>query len=32
VGLVYVGLVVAAALGMLNSEVLHYAGHTFHIA
>jgi Zn-dependent protease len=32
VGLVYVGLVVALALGMLDSEVLHYAGHTFHIA
>lgn len=32
VGVVYVGLVVALALGMLNSEVLHYAGHTFHIA
>ncbi len=32
VGLVYVGLIVALALGMVGSEVLHYAGHTFHVA
>ena len=32
VGLVYVGLVAALVLGMLDSEVLHYAGHTFHVA
>jgi Zn-dependent protease len=32
VGLVYVGLIVALVLGMLDAEVLHYAGHTFHVA
>jgi Zn-dependent protease len=32
VGAVYVGLIVALVLGMLGSEVLHYAGHTFHVA
>ena len=32
VGLVYLGLIVALALGMASSEVLHYAGHTFHVA
>jgi Zn-dependent protease len=32
VGLVYVGLIAALALGMVSSEVLHYAGHTFHVA
>jgi Zn-dependent protease len=32
VGLVYLGLIVALALGMVSSEVLHYAGHTFHVA
>jgi Zn-dependent protease len=32
VGVVYLGLIVALALGMVSSEVLHYAGHTFHVA
>jgi Zn-dependent protease len=32
VGVVYVGLIVALVLGMLDAEVLHYAGHTFHVA
>ena len=32
VGLVYVGLIVVLALGMVHSEVLQYAGHTFHVA
>jgi Zn-dependent protease len=32
IGLVYVGLIVALVLGMLDAEVLHYAGHTFHVA
>lgn len=32
VGAVYVGLIVVLVLGMLDSEVLHYAGHTFHVA
>jgi Zn-dependent protease len=31
VGLVYVGLIAALAVGMLHAEVLHYAGHTFHV-
>jgi Zn-dependent protease len=31
VGLVYVGLVVLLAVGMLHAEVLHYGGHTFHV-
>jgi Zn-dependent protease len=31
VGAVYVGLIVALAAGMVHSEVLHYAGHTFHL-
>jgi Zn-dependent protease len=31
VGLVYVGLTAVVALGMLHAEVLHYAGHTFHL-
>jgi Zn-dependent protease len=29
---VYIGLIVVLALGMVSSEVLHYAGHTFHVA
>jgi Zn-dependent protease len=32
VGAVYIGLVVALALGMISAEVLHYAGHTFRVA
>jgi Zn-dependent protease len=32
IGIVYIGLLVALVLGMLDSEVLHYAGHTFHVA
>ncbi|HTW41683.1 MAG TPA: site-2 protease family protein [Solirubrobacteraceae bacterium] len=32
VGTVYIGLIVLLALGMASSEVLHYAGHTFHVA
>jgi Zn-dependent protease len=31
VGLVYVGLTAVVAVGMLHAEVLHYAGHTFHV-
>jgi Zn-dependent protease len=32
VGVVYVSLIVVLVLGMLDAEVLHYAGHTFHVA
>jgi Zn-dependent protease len=32
VGTVYIGLIVLLTLGMIASEVLHYAGHTFHVA
>jgi Zn-dependent protease len=32
VGLVYVGLIVVLALGMVHAEVLQYGGHTFHVA
>jgi Zn-dependent protease len=32
VGAVYIGLVAAVALGMVASAVLHYAGHSFHVA
>ncbi len=32
VGVVYVGLMVVLVLGMIGSEVLHYGGHTFHVA
>ena len=32
VGAVYIGLIVLLALGMIASEVLHYAGHSFHLA
>jgi Zn-dependent protease len=31
VGLVYVGLIAVLAAGMVHSEVLQYAGHTFHL-
>lgn len=31
VGLVYAGLILALAVGMLHAEVLHYAGHTFNL-
>jgi hypothetical protein len=32
VGTVYIGLVVLLTLGMIASEVLRYAGHSFHVA
>jgi Zn-dependent protease len=32
VGTVYIGLLVLLTLGMIASQVLHYAGHTFHLA
>jgi Zn-dependent protease len=32
VGTVYIGLVVLLTLGMIASQVLHYAGHSFHVA
>jgi Zn-dependent protease len=32
VGVVYITLIVVLVLGMTSSEVLHYAGHTFHVA
>jgi Zn-dependent protease len=32
VGTVYIGLVVLLTLGMIASEVLHYGGHSFHVA
>jgi Zn-dependent protease len=32
IGIVYIALLVALVFGMLDSEVLHYAGHTFHVA
>jgi Zn-dependent protease len=32
VAAVYLSLIVLLALGMVSSEVLHYAGHTFHVA
>ena len=32
VGMVYIALMVVLVLGMISSEVLHYAGHTFHVA
>jgi Zn-dependent protease len=32
VGTVYIGLIVLLALGMIASEVLRYAGHSFHLA
>jgi Zn-dependent protease len=31
VGTVYIGLIVALVAGMIGSEVLHYAGHTFNL-
>jgi Zn-dependent protease len=32
VGAVYIGLMVVLVLGMVAAEVLHYAGHSFHVA
>jgi Zn-dependent protease len=32
VGVVYIGLIVVLVGGMVASEVLHYAGHSFHVA
>jgi Zn-dependent protease len=32
VGAVYIALIVVLVLGMLDAEVLHYAGHSFHVA
>jgi Zn-dependent protease len=32
VGIVYIGLMVVLVAGMIASEVLHYGGHTFHVA
>jgi Zn-dependent protease len=32
VGAVYIGLMVVLVLGMIGSEVLHYGGHSFHVA